>query len=291
LNLCYNELMPEDKKRKQPKVGLALSGGSALGIAHVGVIKALKENNIPVDFVSGTSAGSIAAAALAFDIPLEKMIETSKKLNWKNASKFGYSRMGWNSNEPMGEIIEEMIGKKRIENSLIPMAIIATDIDTGEKTVFKEGSVTKAIMASACIPGFYTPVKIRGKNFVDGGLVENLPLSPLKEMGAEIRIGVDLESWKKFRKTKNVLDVINNSYDILIKPQALFITRGSEIIIEPHLENFTTSDFDKFEKIMQAGYKAANLMIPEIRKQLDKKTSRFRSFMQKIANFLFFWKK
>lgn len=286
--------MIKEKKINSRKIGLALSGGSALGIAHIGVIKALRENNIPIDFVSGTSAGAIVATLLAFDIPLNKMIEASENLNWKKISKFGYSSMGWNSNEPIGEKIEEIIGKEKIENAKIPLAIVATDIDTGEEIVFRKGSVAKAIMASTCIPGFYVPVEIKKRRFVDGGLVENLPLSPLKKMGAEIRIGVDLEVWRKFRKTKNALDVIKSSYLILMKQQALFIDKNFEIIIEPHLENFRASDFDKSEKIMQAGYKAARLMIPEIKKQMektDKKTFSFKSFMQKIADWIFFWKK
>lgn len=286
--------MIEEKKINSRKIGLALSGGSALGIAHIGVIKALRENNIPIDFVSGTSAGAIVAALLAFDVSLDKMIEASENLSWKKISKFGYSRMGWNSNEPIGEKIEKIIGKEKIENAKIPLAIVATEIDTGEEIVFKKGSVAKAIMASTCIPGFYVPVEIKKRRFVDGGLVENLPLSPLKKMGAEIRIGVDLEVWRKFRKTKNALDVIKSSYLILMKPQALFIDKNSEIIIEPHLENFRSSDFDKSEKIMQAGYKAAKLMIPEIKKQMkktDKKTFSLKSFIQKIADWIFFWKK
>lgn len=283
--------MQKNGKNNRRKIGVAFSGGSALGIAHIGVIKALKENNIPIDFVSGTSAGAIAAAALAFGVSLEDMVEISKKLSWGKISKFGYSRMGLNSNEPVGKMIEEIVGKKKIENSHIPLAIVATNIDTGKKIVFKKGDVAEAVMASTCIPGFYIPVEIKNKRFVDGGLVENLPLSELKDMGAEIRIGVDLEVWRKFRETKNVLDVIRNSYGILIRPQSLFADKDAEVVIKPHLENFTASDFDKSEKIMQAGYKAANSVIPKIKRRMKKRQSIFRTFLQKILKTLFFWKK
>ncbi len=285
-------VMSQNQPKNSRKVGLALSGGSALGMAHIGVIKALQEQAIPIDFVSGTSAGALVAAAVAFEVPLNKMIEVSKKLNWKNISVFGYSKMGLNSNKPLEEIVEEMVGKEKIENARLPLAIVATDIDTGEEIVFREGSVAKAVMASTCIPGFYTPVEIKGKRFVDGGLVENLPLSPLEAMGAKIKIGVNLESHKKFRKVKNVLDVIKNSYTIMMKPQSLFLEKKSEIIlIKPRLEKFQASDFEKIEDLMQAGYDAALLAIPKIKKQLTKKIFVPKSFFQKIADFLFFWKK
>lgn len=256
------------KKKTYPKVGLALSGGSALGISHIGAIKALSEHKIPIDCVSGTSAGAIAAVGLAFGIPSKKMVELSKNLNWSSISKFGYSRLGLNSNEPVSEIIHEMIGRARIEDALIPLAIIATNIDTGEKVILKKGSVAEAIMASTCLPGLFVPVKIKGKNLVDGGLVENLPLSPLKKMGAEVRIGIDLGHWRTYKKTRSVIDVVTNSYGILIKPQCFMTQHHAEILIEPHLERFCPSDFDKVTELMEAGYRATKLAMPEIKKQL-----------------------
>jgi len=193
------------KQNKFPKVGLALSGGSALGSVHIGVIKSLAKHKIPISCVSGTSAGAVIAACLAFDVPLEKIIKVSKKLSWSDISKFGYSKFGLKSNEPFGKMVRETIGDVRIENARIPLAIVATDIDTGEKVVFRKGSVVKALMASACIPAFFIPVRIGKKKLVDGGLVENLPMSTLRGMGAEIKIGVDLGHWRTRKKTKNIL--------------------------------------------------------------------------------------
>ncbi len=274
------------KKKIYPKVGLALSGGSALGISHIGAIKALSEHKIPIDCVSGTSAGAIAAVGLAFGIPTKKMIELSRNLNWSSISKFGYSRLGLNSNEPVCDIIREMIGRARIEDAQIPLAIIATNIDTGEKVILKKGSVAEAIMASTCLPGLFIPVKIKGKKLVDGGLVENLPLSPLKKMGAEVRIGVDLGHWRTYKKTRSVIDVVTNSYGILIKPQCFMTEHKAEILIEPHLEKFSPSDFDKVNELMEAGYRAAKLAMPEIRKQLGIGASDPERIFRKIVRFL-----
>ena len=233
------------KKRKSSKLklGLALSGGSALGIAHVGAIEAFKKNKIKIDCISGTSAGAVVAACYAFDVPLEKMVEISKKLSWTSISHFGYSKLGLNSNKPVGKIIKDYIGDKDIEDARIPLAIVATDIDTGEKVIFRKGKLIEAVMASSCIPVFFTPVKIGERKLVDGMLVENLPLSPLRKMGAELEIGVDLATWMACKKTENVLDVINNGYGIVARRQVSLARGNGEIIIEPRLEKFTLFDF------------------------------------------------
>lgn len=273
------------EKRNKLKLGLALSGGSALGIAHVGAIKALQENKIKIDCISGTSAGAVVAACYAFDVPLDKMVEISKKLSWTSISHFGYSKLGLNSNKPVGKIIKDYIGDKNIEDSKIPLAIIATDIDNGEKVVFRKGNLIEAVMASSCIPVFFTPVKIGERKLVDGMLVENLPLSPLRKMGAELEVGVDLAAWMACRKTENVLDVVNNGYAIVARQQGDLLKGNGEIIIEPRLEKFTLFDFKNPEELMRIGYEAATLAIPEIRRKLIGRKKKKKNLVQKIADF------
>lgn len=276
--------MTTTKRKGYPKVGVAFSGGSALGLCHIGVLKSLMENRIPIDCVSGTSAGAIVAAGVAFGVPLKKMIALSKDLSWANLSIFGHSKMGINSNEPVGELMRKMIGNAKIEEALIPLAIVAADIDSGEEVILRKGSVAEAVMASTCLPGFFIPVKVKRRNLVDGGLVENLPVSPLKKMGAKIRIGVDLGHWRKFEKTHNVVDVINNSYSILLKPQASVSSTDAEVLIEPHLENYTSSDFAKVKELMDAGHKASDAMISEIKRQIDGQVVESESSFRKILS-------
>lgn len=277
--------MTKNIKNKYPKIGLALSGGSALGICHIGVIKALRENKISVDCVSGTSAGAIAAVCLAFGIPMKKMVDISKKVSWASVSKFGYSKMGINSNKPVGEMIDEIINGAKIEDAKIPLAIVATDVDTGQKIILKKGNVAEAIMASTCLPGFFIPVEIKGRKLVDGGLVENLPVSPLNEMKVDIKIGVNLKHWRKLKKSRNILDVIANSYSILTGAQEKFIPGQADILIEPHLERFFSSDFEKADELMEEGYRAANLVIPEIKSLINNKTKQQKGFFRKIIDF------
>ncbi|HRZ34041.1 MAG TPA: patatin-like phospholipase family protein [Candidatus Moranbacteria bacterium] len=270
---------------KKISIGLALSGGSALGAAHIGVIKALSENNIPISCVSGTSAGSIVASFLAFGVSLERMIEISKTIDWSTISEFRYSKMGLESNEPISEITIATIGDVNIEDAKIPLAIVATDIDTGKEVILRKGNVAKAIMASTCLPGIFIPIQNKGKKLVDGGLVENLPLSPLKSMGAEINIGVNLRHDNK--KTRNILDVISNAYNTLSKAQTILLDDQADLIIRPNVKKFDSFDFEKHDILIEEGYKATILMMPKIKERIFAPSSESKSFIQKIFDF---WK-
>jgi len=251
---------------KRPKIGLALGGGSALGSLHIGVLQALYDNDIPIDCISGTSAGAMIAACYAFGVPIKEMIAKTTGLSWYGLSSFIYPKLGLVSNMAAGKLLEDIIGKVNIEDADIPLAIIATNIETGEKTIFRKGNVVNAVRASTCIPGLFVPVELDGVSFVDGGLVENVPLSPLKDMGAEVRIGVNLDRWHPKGKPKNVVDVLISTMDVIIGQQESLNLQNSEILIEPHLEKYSLSDFKKSGELIDEGYRATTLMIPEIRK-------------------------
>lgn len=252
---------------RNPSVGLALSGGSAVGVAHIGAVRALREKGIGISHVSGTSAGSVVAACVAFGVSEERMIEVTKRLSWSNISDFGYSKLGLNSNRPVGKLVTELVGDVMIEDAPIPLAIIAADIDTGEKVVFRKGRLADAVRASTCIPGFFVPVDIDGRQYVDGGIVENVPLSPLRRMGADIRVGVDLGYWRTLRPTENILDVITNSYGILVRNQKDPSPSRDSIVVRPHLEKYSMSDFGKSDALIDIGYRAMRARIPEIRRR------------------------
>jgi len=265
----------KDTKRKKIKnrlrVGIALGGGSARGIAHIGILKALKDHDIPIYCISGTSAGAIIAAMYAFDVPLDTLTMRVKKLSWYSISELPRSKLGLVSNVAIKKIVEEIIGPVDINKSHCPLAIVATDIETGEKIVFHNGSVALAVQASTCLPGLFTPVEIDGRKLMDGGLAENVPLEPLRKMGAEIVIGVDVAHWPSQKKVDNILDVISNTIDILINHQKIVRENFVDISIEPDLGMYNSSDFKKADEIVSAGYRAALRKIPEIRRLLKKK--------------------
>ncbi|HUZ92707.1 MAG TPA: patatin-like phospholipase family protein [Candidatus Paceibacterota bacterium] len=251
-------------------IGVALSGGSALGIAHIGVLKALEENGIKIDCVAGTSAGAIIAACYAFGVPLEKVAEKARGLSWYTLSKFSFSTLGFISHAALGKLIHEFIGNVNIEDAEIPLAVIATDLATGERMAFKKGPLADALMASTCIPGVFIPIEIGGRLFVDGGLVDHLPLSALREMGATVKIGANVSRWISRQRPKNILDVLGRS--LAIATDYRYAPEKDEIFIEPHLEAFTPSDFRKADDLVDEGYRAAELKIKEIRRLAGRKT-------------------
>ncbi len=286
--------MPKTKNRKNKiKVGLALGGGSALGIAHLGVIQALEDNKIPIDCLSGTSAGAIVAACYAFGVPLKKMAEVTKKLKWTTFSRLSISKMGLMNNSIIGETIIDLIGRGPnvlIEDSPIPLAIVSTDISSGERVVFTKGNLAQAVTASSCIPGLFVPVEIDGHKLVDGAFVEDVPIFALAELGADIEIGVNLQNFHPYLEPQNVLDIFSNVITILTKKQYALIEKSglNTLLIKPHLEHYSSSDFAKTDDLIAEGYRATTLVIPEIKNLLeDKETLTFGASLLKLFVNLF----
>ncbi len=240
------------------KLGVALGGGAALGAAHIGVLKALQENGIEPEFISGTSIGAFVAAHVGFGTSIEKLEEIAMDLDWLDITGFKLSKMGLLSNERLGKRILDEIGKVRIEESNIPLCMIATDISTGEKVVLSEGPLYKAVMASTCLPGIFKPVEWKDKLLVDGVLCENVPITPLRDMGAHDIIGVDLTTNRRYKRPENIVDVLINTFDIaldnMIKEQ---IEDKQTLLIQPELGAYNMADTGEAEKLIEEGYKAA----------------------------------
>lgn len=274
------------KHRTHPTIGLALSGGSTLGIAHIGVLKAFAEHGIPIHHIAGTSAGSLVAALYAFKIPIEYMADISRTMKWKRVARFARSRLGWASNYGIAKLIEQLLGRVQIEDAGIPLSIIATNIETGKKKVFESGSVLEAVRASTSIPGYFTPVEIDGTLYVDGGLSENLPLSPLKDAGVDIVIGVNLASNKHTFRPKDVRHVIKRSVAILTEHRDRDIQNLADIIIEPIIGDVNAKSFDDAEKIFEAGYTAAIAAMPKIENRIAVLTEKRAPFYTKLYRLL-----
>lgn len=251
------------KNAKTVQVGVALSGGGALGSAHVGALQALYDHGIPIDCISGTSAGAIIAACYAFGIPFEKIIDIAKSLSWYKVSRLTVPRRGLVSHRSLRTLFHETFGEVNIEDARIPLAIVATDIETAQKVVFTKGPLADALLASTSLPGFFTPVEIDEKMLVDGGVADNFPVSVLDTMGAHIKIGVNVNRWISQKKPRSIFDVVAKSLAIMNAyrhPQ-----KENEIFIEPHLEDFSISDFKHADKLAAQGYRAATLKVGEIR--------------------------
>lgn len=239
------------------KTGLALGGGAALGAAHIGVLKAFREKNLKPDCISGTSIGAFVASYIAFGTSVEKLEEIALELDWMDISAFKLSKMGMLSNQRLGKRILEDLGKVNIEDANIPLAMIATDISSGEKVVLKEGPLYKAVMASTCLPGIFVPVEWEERLLVDGGLIENVPISPLREFGAERIIAVDLIANRKYKRPENIADVLENTFG-MVQNKMLNEHRDADGVmwIQPELSAYNMADTGTAESLIEEGYKA-----------------------------------
>lgn len=268
------------------KVGIALSGGSTYGIAHIGVLAALEEAHIRIDCVSGTSAGALVGACLAFGLSAREMRERTSALDWKKLSKFTFSRMGLKSNEPMATFLTDMLGEVHIEDAKIPLAIVATNIENHQMVTLRKGALNVAVRASTSIPGLFTPVEMDGQLLVDGGLTENVPLSALEEMGAEVKIAVNLLNASAYSRPKNVVDVLNKSVDILSLHRDQHLARQADVLIEPDLSPFDSMSFKNAEQLFMAGYTAGKNAVPQIQALL--KTKPRSGIMRALIKFFSF---
>jgi NTE family protein len=245
------------KQKPDKRIGLALGGGAILGAAHIGALKALEEKGIAISCISGTSIGAFVAALYAFGKSVQEIEAIAADLDWLDAAAFSLSKFGLLSNEKLGETFKQAVGDAQFSEAGISLALVATDIGSCEKVVLREGDVSTAVMASACVPGIFIPVDISGRMLVDGGLVENVPLSPLEEMGAEILIGVDLNARRRYKKPEDIVDVLANALDIAIDNATRLQTKKADLLITPELSTYSRTDTDKVRALAKEGYDSA----------------------------------
>ncbi len=250
------------------KVGLALSGGAARGFAHLGVIKAFAENRIPIDFIAGTSAGSIVGAAVASGLSVDEIIEIGKEMSWYKVSGFPYSTKGLLSNAPMGEILQKNLPTDRIENLPIPFAAVACALETGEKIVFRDsGDLIIAVRASCAIPGVFVPVEFEGKNLIDGGVVSLVPAKTVKQMGAEVVIAVDVNACGAtyWSSPTTFLGVLFQSAMLLLRTAGKSQHYRADVVIIPQIAHLRPDEIAKMDEFITLGEEAALAKMDEIK--------------------------
>lgn len=254
---------------REQKIGIALGGGAILGAAHIGVLKAFQEKEIAISAISGTSIGSFIAALYAFDVTPEEIEKIASELNWLDVSGFAFSRLGLLTNEKMGRKITDVLGEVKFEDARIPLSMIATDVGGFEKVILESGDVALAVMASTCVPGIFTPVEIDDRMLVDGGLMENVPITPLFNRDLDIIIGVDLNAGRKYKKPEDLIDVVLNAIDITIDNATRMQTQKADLVIAPKLSAYNRTDRGHVPDLIKEGYTAATLAIAAFRKNAD----------------------
>ncbi len=292
----------------KPKIGLALSGGGAKGLAHIGVIKVLEENGIRPDFIAGTSMGSIVGAFYASGYNADQMIDISKKLDWDKLINDDLSRKilsinekfdderyilefpikkdngklkillpgglhyGYNIYNELSKLLFPVYNRKNFSNLNIPFVCVASDIEHGKPKVLKQGDLAKSLRASMAIPTVFTPVEINDTLLVDGGLLDNFPVMILKKMGADYIIGIDVQDTLYSKKElSSVINILDQSSKFLRAPNYEKARKNVDLYFKPEVQQYGVLDFDKVDSIIKIGENCAKQNINKIKQFIVEK--------------------
>ena len=246
------------KKIFNTKVGLALGGGGAKGVAHIGVLKALEDAKVRPDFIAGTSVGAMVAAMYAFNVSIDTITNIARDLTLSQITTFKLNKTGFFTADPLKEILVEYLGEANIEDASIPLAIVATDLKKGEEVIFTHGPLADAVCASASIPGVYIPMKMGERTLVDGGIVQSVPVGAVKDMGAGVIIASQLGGVGVYEEPKNVLDVMRNAFDIALSRRTREEVKEADLVIAMDLRDFSIADnTERYDELFTIGYDTA----------------------------------
>jgi NTE family protein len=250
---------------KRPLLGLALGGGFARGLAHVGVLKVLEEAKIPIDFIAGTSVGAVIGAAYCSGISAKEMEEIASLVRFKDFARWTISRFGIASNDRMVGFLDRMLKCKTFEELRIPLAVAATDFVTGDPVVFRSGPLVDAVRASSAYPGMFLPVKVDGRLLIDGMLAHAVPAVPLREMGADKVLAIYLSAhWVNLQGPRHVFDVIGQCFSIAQAKMCSLWQVASDVVVQPDVRGFGYDDFQHAPALIRAGEEAMREALPRL---------------------------
>ena len=260
---------------QRPRIGLALSGGAARGIAHVGVLRALEENNIPIDAIAGASAGALIGGAYAAGLSIPQLEELARSFRWRFTGRPSFSRLGLQSNKRMETFLRAILPVTRFEDLRIPFAAMAMDLHKGSAVVLRdEGDVPFAIRASTCIPAFYVPVRDEsGRWLVDGGLVASLPISHVRAFNVDYVIASDVnfDGARFFNGPKTALGVLAHVFVAVEKVVANQDRADADILITPKVGHIRWDQTRRADELVKLGYEAALTSMNEIKSLVKRK--------------------
>ncbi|MGB6899556.1 MAG: patatin-like phospholipase family protein [Candidatus Acidiferrum sp.] len=256
---------PEEiKSKERPRVGLALSGGFARGIAHIGVLRILREAGIPVDMIAGTSVGALIGAAYCAGTPLDEMERIGATTSFADFGRWTPSWLGLATNQRLEKFLAQFTPLKTFEEMSTPLAIAATDISAGVSVYYTRGPVGLPLRASCAYPGLFVPIQYEGRTLVDGFLTAPVPLEGALLLGADIVIAVYLEAGN-LEQPRTFTDILSRSFTIIQRHTDLTWRQQADVIIEPDVTPFVWDDFTKTPQMVAAGAAAALAALPQIR--------------------------
>jgi NTE family protein len=257
-----------------PRIGLALGGGAARGFAHVGVIQVLEEAGIRPTLVTGTSAGSLVAAIYASGKSgqqLQQVAETMEEATIADWSLPIFGR-GLLRGEALARYVNGQVSARLIENMPLPLGIVATDLNTGQDMLFQRGDTGTAVRASSAVPAVFQPVRISGRDYVDGGLVSPVPVRAARKMGAELVIAVDISSPPDGNLAAGTLDILLQTFSIMGKSINTFELRDADVVVRPLLTGISSADFGARRRSIDAGRQAMLAALPQLRLAIAART-------------------
>jgi NTE family protein len=260
-----------------PRLGLALSGGTAKVIAHLGVLRALEEAGLRPDRLAGTSGGSLLAVLYSSGLSLDDLMDHANDVNWRKLANVHLPRLGLLSSQRIEDFVRDLLGELRFEDLRIPTKVVATNLLTGQKTVFSRGPIAPIIRASCSIPQIFAPVEIDGGLYSDGGIIEYLPLETLLEYGCRVNVGVHLGAYPDFSQPpRHLLGMIMRVIGVVALRNARYSAPLADVLIRPDMHEFSGFDLNRAEAMIEVGYEATRAQIPLLRELLEQQESLWR---------------
>src|SRR5882762_1786670 len=258
------------ESNRMPAIGIALGGGFARGIAHIGVLKVLEEEGIPVSMIAGTSVGALIGAAYCSGLSIAELEEVAHRVRFTTFARWTLSRCGFATTDRMIAFLTRTLKVRTFEELRIPLAVTATDFNTGEAAVFNTGSIIDPVRASCAYPGMFLPVLINGHWMVDGMLSHPVPSRPLRDLGADRVLAVHLKGqWAKSTAPRHLFDVIGQSFAIAQDRMSAVWRSAADLVIEPDVAGFDYDDFKRADELMRVGELAMRNAMPEVRKWME----------------------
>lgn len=258
----------------QLKIGLALGGGGNRGFAHIGVLKVLDEAGIHASIVAGTSAGSAVGALYASGLTGSEIERLSLPLQRDAVLTWVVPSMGFASGEPMESYINQHVGRRLIEQLPKAFGAVATDLQTGRPVVFQRGNTGQAVRASCAVPGLFQPVRIGDRLYADGGLVQPIPVSSARKMGADFVIAVDVSTKPTHNTVDSVTNIMLQTFDIMGESINRYERQQADVVIQPDIQSISVTDLKDKSRAIRLGETAAKAALPELLRALERARSR-----------------
>lgn len=257
----------QSESAKRPRVGLALAGGFARGIAHIGVLRVLREAGVPIDCVAGTSVGALIGASYCAGATLEEMEAIGASTHFTDFGRWTPSWLGLATNQRMEKYFARFTPARTFEELHTPLAVATTDINAGVSVYYSHGPIMPPIRASCAYPGLFLPIQYDGRTLVDGFLTAPVPVEGALLLGADIVIAVYLEAGG-IEQPRTFTDVLSRAFNIVQQHSDLGWRTQADVIIEPDVKPFVWDDFTKTPEMVAAGEAATLTALPQIRAAL-----------------------